>query len=151
MKTLIVYDFDGTPLFHKTIPNKKFLKSIWSILPWSLNNITIIDNMIPVVEYSNKNRSPNYKVALISNRCNYMYSNIKNKLKEFNIDIDYILLKDGSTKFSRLYYLLKQDTYNKVIIYENNPIQINHYEMYRPVLEYMNIEYIIINVNNYKE
>lgn len=151
MKTLIVYDFDGT-LFQKSpIKGKSsILKDVSNILPWNLNNMTIIDKMVPVVEYSNANRSSNYKVALISNRCNFMYTNIKNKLKENNIDVDYILLKDGSTKFSRLYYLIKQDTeYNRVIIYEDSINQILHYETYRPLMDYLNIEYIIYDVNQF--
>ena len=147
MKTLVVYDLDGTLV--EPIPTNDKVRDLWSKI--SLTNMRVIEKMKHVIKFSNENRNKDYKVALISNRCILVYRDIENLLEKFNIQVDYILLRQFQTKFHRLYNLLCKDNYKHVIIYENSQKQINHYESFRSLMNEMKIIYTIIDVTKYQD
>lgn len=159
-RILVVYDLDGTLIDMKPIKQQiKDFAKIYKYVPkgirWldtdeSLRNVSLNHKLFDVIQYTNNNRSKDYKVALISNRKTILNKTVKDLLALIGVDVDYILLqKDKESKFERLKTLLDGQTFNQIFIYEDDDKQIKEYEEKRPYIQSLNIDYNIYNVQNY--
>ena len=160
-RILVVYDLDGTLIDMKPIKEQieDFARTYkyvpkgkrWLDTEESLRNVALNYKLLDVIQYTNDNRSEDYKVALISNRKTILNETIKRLLARLGVDVDYILLqKDKESKFERLKTLLDGQSFNKLFIYEDDIKQIKEYEQRRPYIQSLNIEYNIYNVNDYQ-